>query len=122
VTGLITPFRSASLEAAAGKNPISHVGKVYNVLALITAGYHRARADDQRGADLYSQPVGKPLDQPLIATASLRAVSGALTPSVQADVQAVMDENLANIARVRTILANREITLYQARYSGQRIS
>ncbi|MGF1506970.1 MAG: methionine adenosyltransferase, partial [Anaerolineae bacterium] len=28
VTGLITPFRSASLEAAAGKNPISHVGKL----------------------------------------------------------------------------------------------
>ena len=33
VSGLITPLRPMSLEAAAGKNPISHVGKIYNVLA-----------------------------------------------------------------------------------------
>ncbi|MEM2555903.1 MAG: methionine adenosyltransferase, partial [Candidatus Caldarchaeum sp.] len=31
--GLITPNRQMSLEATAGKNPISHVGKIYNVLA-----------------------------------------------------------------------------------------
>jgi S-adenosylmethionine synthetase len=33
VNGLITPYRPMSLEAAAGKNPVSHVGKLYNVLA-----------------------------------------------------------------------------------------
>ena len=33
VNGLITPCRPMSLEAAAGKNPVSHVGKLYNVLA-----------------------------------------------------------------------------------------
>ena len=33
VNGLITPYRPMSLEAAAGKNPFSHVGKIYNVLA-----------------------------------------------------------------------------------------
>lgn len=33
VNGLITPCRPMSLEAAAGKNPVSHVGKFYNVLA-----------------------------------------------------------------------------------------
>src|SRR6516165_4464867 len=33
VNGLITPWRPMSLEAAAGKNPVSHVGKIYNVLA-----------------------------------------------------------------------------------------
>lgn len=31
--GLITPFRYMSLEAVAGKNPINHVGKIYNILA-----------------------------------------------------------------------------------------
>ncbi|MDI6826288.1 MAG: methionine adenosyltransferase [Candidatus Aenigmarchaeota archaeon] len=31
--GLITPCRSMSLEAVAGKNPISHVGKIYNLKA-----------------------------------------------------------------------------------------
>jgi len=33
VNGLITPYRPMSLEAAAGKNPVSHVGKIYNVVA-----------------------------------------------------------------------------------------
>ncbi len=33
VNGLITPFRRMSLEAAAGKNPVNHIGKIYNVLA-----------------------------------------------------------------------------------------
>ncbi|MHA1246376.1 MAG: methionine adenosyltransferase [Candidatus Thorarchaeota archaeon] len=31
--GLITPYRPMTLEAAAGKNPVSHVGKTYNVAA-----------------------------------------------------------------------------------------
>lgn len=31
--GLITPYRPMSLEAIAGKNPISHVGKIYNLWA-----------------------------------------------------------------------------------------
>jgi len=34
VNGLITPNRFMSLEAVAGKNPINHVGKIYNVLAF----------------------------------------------------------------------------------------
>lgn len=33
INGLITPNRPMSLEAAAGKNPVSHVGKLYNVAA-----------------------------------------------------------------------------------------
>lgn len=33
INGLITPCRPMSLEAAAGKNPVTHVGKIYNVLA-----------------------------------------------------------------------------------------
>ena len=31
--GLITPMRPMSLEAIAGKNPVSHVGKIYNLAA-----------------------------------------------------------------------------------------
>ena len=30
--GLITPYRLMSIEAAAGKNPVTHVGKLYTVL------------------------------------------------------------------------------------------
>ncbi|MDH5573207.1 MAG: methionine adenosyltransferase [Gammaproteobacteria bacterium] len=33
VNGLITPYRPMNMEAAAGKNPVTHVGKLYNVVA-----------------------------------------------------------------------------------------
>lgn len=33
VGGLITPYRPMVMESAAGKNPVTHVGKLYNVLA-----------------------------------------------------------------------------------------
>ncbi|GGZ61838.1 methionine adenosyltransferase [Streptomyces subrutilus] len=33
VNGLITPMRPMSIEAPAGKNPLDHTGKIYNVMA-----------------------------------------------------------------------------------------
>src|SRR5262245_32215895 len=33
VSGLITPYRAMALEAAAGKNPVNHIGKLYNLAA-----------------------------------------------------------------------------------------
>jgi S-adenosylmethionine synthetase len=33
INGLITPMRSMSIEAPAGKNPLDHTGKLYGVLA-----------------------------------------------------------------------------------------
>jgi len=64
--GLITPYRPMSMEATAGKNPVNHVGKLYNLLSKEIA---REIADD--GAEqvyvrLMSQ-IGKPIDQPLCA-------------------------------------------------------
>ena len=35
--GLITPCRPMSLEASAGKNPVNHVGKIYNLLGILIA-------------------------------------------------------------------------------------
>ncbi len=64
VNGLITPCRPMSMEAAAGKNPVNHVGKLYNVLA------HRMarRIYEETGADevyvrLLSQ-IGRPINDP----------------------------------------------------------
>lgn len=37
INGLITPMRPMSMEGAAGKNPVYHIGKVYHVMASIIA-------------------------------------------------------------------------------------
>jgi len=113
VNGVIAPFRSASLEAACGKNPISHVGKVYNVLALLAAQDIVKRVPTVSTATVYVlSQIGAPLDQPLVATARVRPASGPLTPSIQADVESVLDEHLAQVNSTRNRMLNRELTLF----------
>jgi len=71
--GLITPCRTMSLEAVCGKNPINHVGKIYNILATNMA---RAIIDRGQGdiieahVKLLSQ-IGRPITDPWINSISL---------------------------------------------------
>lgn len=113
VNGVIAPFRSTSLEAACGKNPISHVGKVYNVLALLAAQDVIERVPTVRAVTVYVlSQIGAPLDRPLIATALVHPTNGAMTPSIQADVESVLDEHLAQVSSVRTRILSRKLTLF----------
>lgn len=113
VNGVIAPFRAASLEAACGKNPISHVGKIYNVLALLAAQEIVRRVPTVRDATVYIlSQIGAPLDQPLVATAMVRPVSGPLTPSIRADVESVLNEQLAQVNTIRDRILRRELTLF----------
>ncbi len=113
VTGVIAPFRAASLEAAAGKNPISHVGKLYNVLALLTAQDIVESIPEVREAQLYIlSQIGHPLDQPLVATATVRSQDGELSEAVKATVTQIIDKNLADMEGLREKLAKMEVRLY----------
>jgi S-adenosylmethionine synthetase len=78
VNGLITPYRPMSIEAAAGKNPVTHVGKLYNVLAQRIA---RAIVDEIEGAQeaycgLLSQ-IGRPIDEPQLIDVKVRLTDAA---------------------------------------------
>jgi S-adenosylmethionine synthetase len=112
-SGLITPMRSASLEAPCGKNPVSHVGKVYNALALDTcrAIVNRVPEVKEVTMQILSQ-IGHPIDQPLVCNAQVRTKSGVLSDETRAAVTAVIDEHLANIADVRAKIRAGEITLF----------
>ena len=113
VTGVIAPFRSASLEAAAGKNPISHVGKLYNVLGLLAAKDIVESIPTVREAQIYIlSQIGHPLDQPLVATATVQTRNGGLTEQVKSDIEAVLDRHLSDMVGLRDKLLNMEVTLY----------
>mgnify|MGYP000405260067 CR=1 FL=1 len=113
VNGVIAPFRSASLEAACGKNPISHVGKVYNVLALLAAQDIVAQIPTVRAVTVYVlSQIGAPLDRPLVATALVHPANGPLTPGVQADVESVLDEHLIGVNSIRERMLGQELTLF----------
>jgi S-adenosylmethionine synthetase len=61
--GLITPQRPMSLEAAAGKNPVTHVGKLYNVLAREAAAAAAERFDAYAAVQVLSE-IGAPVTAP----------------------------------------------------------
>jgi S-adenosylmethionine synthetase len=113
VTGLITPFRPASLEAAAGKNPISHVGKLYNILALETAKEIVENVTGIRQAEviLLSQ-IGRPVDQPMVASAIIFPAGNELSEQTKQDVTVVMDECLTNINGLREKIVNQAVSLF----------
>ncbi|MBN2083665.1 MAG: methionine adenosyltransferase [Anaerolineales bacterium] len=113
VTGLITPFRTASLEAAAGKNPISHVGKIYNVLSFLAAQEIVREVPEIHEASVYIlSQIGHPLDQPLIATATIKPAKGAMTKELEAKVRAVLDRRLEKVHEIRVLMAEQKVNLY----------
>lgn len=68
VNGLITPCRAMSLEAAAGKNPIAHVGKIYNVLAMEMARAICAIDGVAEASVLILSTIGKPIVEPQLVS------------------------------------------------------
>lgn len=66
VNGIITPCRIMSLEAAAGKNPTRHVGKIYNVLANIIASDIVKKLKIKEIYVKILSRIGNPIDKPLV--------------------------------------------------------
>lgn len=63
VNGLITPGRPMSLEAASGKNPVSHVGKIYNLLAKEVAMEVYEQSGEFAEVKIVSE-IGQKIDKP----------------------------------------------------------
>jgi len=63
VNGLITPNRPMSLEAASGKNPVTHVGKIYNLLAQEVAMDIYERSGEFAQVKIVSE-IGQKIDKP----------------------------------------------------------
>lgn len=97
VNGIIPLNRPVSSEAAAGKNPVSHVGKIYNVLSHRIANEIYVNVPDIKEVYIWLlSQIGEPIDQPKIAAAQVIMEKGTLE-SVEKDVHEVIEMELANI-------------------------
>lgn len=101
VNGLITPFRGMSLEAAAGKNPVNHVGKIYSVLATMMASEIAEEHEEIEDITitLLSQ-IGKPIDQPSVASAMIITKKEKDFEVIQDKVRYSMDKSLEEITEI----------------------
>lgn len=112
VNGLIAFNRPSTTEAAAGKNPASHVGKIYNLLshAIASRVYQEIKGLREITVWLCSQ-IGKPIDRPLMAAAQLVLMPGVALDDVDDSVSAVVDSELDNIRSFTSRLAIGEFSL-----------
>ncbi len=112
INGLITPNRPMSLEAAAGKNPISHVGKVYNVLAQAIAGdiIGSIEGVDEAAVQLLST-IGQPLDHPQVALIEVGPAT-ALTAATRQRINKLVNAWFERIDVVTSDLAHGRIAVF----------
>jgi len=113
VNGLITPLRPMSLEATAGKNPVSHVGKLYNALARITC--ERIVKEVPKVSEVYMEvlsQIGRPIDEPLITTLKLVVDNDISFQAVKSDVEEIVRDELSKITKLTTMIINEEIEVF----------
>ncbi len=104
--GLITPYRPMSLEAAAGKNPVSHVGKIYNVAAFeIADAVVRTLEPVTSARCLLVSRIGSPVAEPDLVHVALETIDGAVYGDLEEAIAAIVDPALRRLpARVRDFL------------------
>ena len=106
VNGIIALGRPLGTEAAAGKNPVSHVGKIYNVLAHRLAREICEEVEGVREATvLLLSRIGTPIDQPRMASAQLLLEHGRELSEVKGRAEEIIARGLAGIGRVCMELA-----------------
>jgi len=95
--GLITPCRTMSLEAVCGKNPINHVGKIYNVLSTEIAREIVKRGEGdiiEAHIKLLSQ-IGRPITDPWVNSIELIPADNVNFPSIEKVAKEVSEEFLS---------------------------
>ncbi|WP_369689091.1 methionine adenosyltransferase [Vulcanisaeta thermophila] len=112
--GLITPMRPMTMEATAGKNPVSHIGKIYNVLANKIAERIYSEVKGLREVYVYLlSQIGKPIDEPLVANVDLLTEPGInLTGEMKSEVEGIVNEELERIVTITDLVIKNRVTLF----------
>jgi S-adenosylmethionine synthetase len=111
--GLITPNRPMSMEATSGKNPINHIGKIYNILSTQLARDCVAKVDgiEEIYIRLLSQ-IGMPIDLPLVASVQVLPKPGYELPAITRDIDVIVNDGLANVTCVTEKVIKGEIRTF----------
>ena len=112
VNGVIPLNRPTCSEAAAGKNPVSHVGKIYNILThrIADAIYRRVPGLREVYVWLLSQ-IGRPVDDPLVAAAQVILEPGTRLAEVRGEIEEVIRSELGSIWKLTEMLARGDIPI-----------
>jgi S-adenosylmethionine synthetase len=107
--GLITPYRPMTLESAAGKNPVTHVGKLYPIVAQRIAEELIEEIPEVTAAEccLVSQ-IGRAIADPQLADVTLRLDDGRRPALFTREVETIVRGQLSRLDEIgREILEGR---------------
>ncbi|KXB06412.1 S-adenosylmethionine synthetase [candidate division MSBL1 archaeon SCGC-AAA382C18] len=110
--GLISFDRPMSLEAAAGKNPVNHVGKIYNLLSMEVA---QEVSEIEGVTEVFVRTlsqIGEPIDKPKIMNIKLLSKDGVTVDNLKSDVRNIAEEHLENIENLSQRIINGELSVY----------
>jgi S-adenosylmethionine synthetase len=113
VNGLITLRRPMSTEAAAGKNPTNHVGKIYSVLTHKTAMEVYSGVPEVAEVFIWlGSQIGRSIADPAHISAHLVLHPGAALKDVSQKVQEIIDRELSDVHTLTMRLARGEIPVW----------
>ena len=105
VGGLITPCRPMTLEAAAGKNVVSHVGKSYSIVAHRIANALVASLPDIAEATcVLVSRIGQPVDSPQVVELQIQTRNGVALDVVREPATAIARKCLSDITELSVLL------------------
>jgi S-adenosylmethionine synthetase len=109
--GLITPYRPMTLEAAAGKNPVSHVGKTYNVAAReIVEKVVEEHPDLTQVYCYIVSQIGAPITEPKAINVELYGDCN--IEQVRTSVESISDEIISKLPKVWEGFVKRQYQLW----------
>ncbi|MEM0164858.1 MAG: methionine adenosyltransferase [Saccharolobus sp.] len=112
-TGLITPMRPMSLEATAGKNPVNHVGKLYNALAgLISKKIFEDVKDIKNIQVEILGQIGRPIDDPLVTNIDVVTNTGILKDDTKNEIYGIVDELLSSFNKLTEMILEGKVMLF----------
>ncbi|MHC1597516.1 MAG: methionine adenosyltransferase [Methermicoccaceae archaeon] len=111
--GLITPFRPMSMEATSGKNPLNHVGKLYNLLSNKMASDIAESVEGVREVyvRLLSQ-IGKPINEPLVASVQFIPERDTDISRIRRESEEIVDTWLDNISTITDMVAEGKLATF----------
>jgi len=113
LNGLITPLRQSSMEASAGKNPVNHTGKLFNILAQRTADkiYDKVKGIKEVYVRLLSC-IGNPINQPQIASVAILLEEGMSLSSIKTDIESITEEQISKITDLTSLILSGSIRMF----------
>lgn len=111
--GLITPGRPMTMEAVAGKNPVSHVGKIYNLVARAVAEAVILEIPEIRAAECYLvSRIGQSVKEPQLAHVRVTTHAGAGPADYALPIEGIVQRQFGDLDRLRQKLLDESLVIF----------